>query len=196
MTERSEQPLCPQCGNSMAYRASVLSIHYGFKGHDSEASWKYELICPFCTNLSCYVDGCEEPASTVFAHKFHIHRFRKPVRNDFWVCETHAPLISQYRKLVSFPKYGYVIAGGVLCGIPLVLHKHAEYFGGIGGLILLAIVAAVVSCLVIQAHRNYVGATYAKTHGLLPDPVIDDHDETKGCDIFPNDPWVRFEDEV
>ena len=114
MPQRLVPQICPTCHRPMAWIASHLARQNVAPVHN--APWGDEAICPFCQQAPCAIAGCAQPPARIFAHSYMPNR-GTTIRNDFWVCAQHAPLIAAYRRLRSQGRVGCLAPLAVGSGI-------------------------------------------------------------------------------
>ena len=136
MPQRLIPQVCPTCRRPMAWTTAHLVWNNAAKVYNTQ--WSNEAICPFCQHAPCAVEGCEQPPAQVFTHRYMPNR-GTTIRNDFWACAQHAPLIAEYRRLRSQGHTGCLAplaAGGIIVLAAKSIHSSWQAAVAIVGFML------------------------------------------------------------
>ncbi|HEC36330.1 MAG TPA: hypothetical protein ENI39_07335 [Anaerolineae bacterium] len=159
MKQPVKDAFCPLCKRKMAYIVAHLRLDYCAKVWKAE--WRYSTVCPFCGEFTCMIEGCEQAPTAVYRHTFFANKAAPAVRNDFWVCRHHAPMIARYRELRSQEKAGCL----VLAGYALVVFFSAPRITSTGLIVLTVSLGMMLLLLTVWLWGR--ADTYARNNGLV-----------------------------
>ncbi|OHB68910.1 MAG: hypothetical protein A2Y77_04330 [Planctomycetes bacterium RBG_13_62_9] len=82
---------------------------------------KYTVVkvCPRCSPVLCFIEGCDLPGTTVFEHYFGVGEGKGSftVPNDICVCDKHAPMVHKYEQLDSRSVGAWVVYAVVVLAL-------------------------------------------------------------------------------